>query len=299
MFASLSARVAGIGVVVLAALASLAGVLASASHQTSQSFKWVTHSAEVIETTQMALALLRAAESGQRGFIITHNPAHARSFEQQVAGAGRNIGQVVELTADNPVQHAHAGRLKALIAQRVAYLRKPLDFGRRGDFSHAVAAVISEPGNGQMEQIFEEARTFLGEERRLQASRSELAEQRLGAGKRLVVGGASAVALLSVIAFALLTKRGRLMVRTERSTTRSTGVAWRWCRAWSSAMARTVVSMWAGRMVGASVMEAERSRVEADAEGRRSPLQGSGLDALAAPCSSPGRRCCRGAGRDG
>ena len=64
MLSSLSARIAAIGLVVLIALASLAGLLVDASRQTSQSFMWAGHSAEVIETTEAALGDLREAESG-------------------------------------------------------------------------------------------------------------------------------------------------------------------------------------------------------------------------------------------
>lgn len=204
MFASLSARVAAIGATVMIALASLAGVLASASHQTSESFKWVTHSAAVIETTQLSLAFLRAAESGQRGFIITRDPGYPKSFEQQLSISLRNIAHVVELTTDNPVQHARARELETLMTDRASFLRKPLDLGRQGAFAAAVQEIASGPGSGLMDEISTKARAFLDEERRLQDNRSAAAERRLRLGKELVLSGASAVALLVLVGFALL-----------------------------------------------------------------------------------------------
>ncbi|WP_294195407.1 CHASE3 domain-containing protein, partial [uncultured Sphingomonas sp.] len=71
MFASLSSRVAALGVTVVIAVAALAGLLVDAARQTRDSFLWVEHSAIVLEITSEAVADLRDAESGQRGFVLT------------------------------------------------------------------------------------------------------------------------------------------------------------------------------------------------------------------------------------
>lgn len=206
MFASLSARVAGIGLVVVAALVSLAWLLADASHQTSESFRWVMHSAEVIETTETALGDLREAESGQRGFVITHDAAFARAFEQQVAASTQNMARVVALTQDNPGQHARAGEIARLMAQRSALLREPLELGRRGDFAGAMAAIAGGRGSGMMDAIAARAQLFLGEERSLQNSRQNAADRRLARGKMIALLGGSLVAMLVVAGLALLVR---------------------------------------------------------------------------------------------
>jgi len=206
MFASLSARVAGIGLVVIVALASLAGLLVDASARTSESFRWFTHSAQVIETTELALEELREAESGQRGFVLTGNPAYARSFVARIEGSRRNIAQVVALTADNPLQHTRARGVARLMAERAASLRGPLEMGRRGDFAGATAVIASGRGRDQMEAVTLRALVFLDEERALQTSRGEAADRRLAGARRLALIGASAVALTVLIGFALLVR---------------------------------------------------------------------------------------------
>nr|WP_177200173.1 diguanylate cyclase [Sphingomonas rubra] len=204
MLSSLSARITAIGLVVLVALASLAGLLVDASQQTSQSFRWASHSAEVIETTEAALGDLREAESGQRGFIITRNPAYAHSFAERVESSARNMAAVVRLTNDNPLQHARALEIATLMAQRTAFLRQPLDLGRRGDFPGAVAIIVSGRGRELMDAISVRARGFLDEERALQTIRQDAADQRLVGGRRLAIIGAVTVALLVIGSFALL-----------------------------------------------------------------------------------------------
>lgn len=204
MLSSLSARIAAIGLVVLMALASLAGLLVDASRQTSQSFERAGHSVEVIETTEAALGDLREAESGQRGFIITRNPAYARSFVERVERSARNMAVAVQQTTDNPLQHARAREIAVLMAQRAAFLREPLILARRGDFAGAVAIVASGRGRELMDAISVRAKGFLDEERALQTSRQDAADRRLASGRRLAIIGAVVVALLVVGSFALL-----------------------------------------------------------------------------------------------
>lgn len=204
MLSSLSARIAAIGLVVLIALASLAGLLVDASRQTSQSFEWAGHSVEVIETTEAALGDLREAESGQRGFIITRNPAYARSFAERVESSARNMAVAVRQTSDNPMQHARAREIAVLMAQRATFLRQPLLLARHGDFTGAVAIVASGRGRELMDAISARASGFLDEERALQTSRQDAADKRLASGRRLAIIGGVVVALLVVCSFALL-----------------------------------------------------------------------------------------------
>lgn len=223
MFASLSARIVGIGVIVVAALLSLAGLLVDASGQTRASFQAVTHSAEVIETTEAALGDLREAESGQRGFLITHNEAYARSFAEQVASAGRNIAQVVTLTADNPPQHTRAGEIARLMTQRVTFLRQPLELGKKGSFTEATAVIASGRGRELMDAITLRTDLFLEQERVLQTDRGLAAEARLQRGTTLALAGAGAVALLVAVGFLLLMRGIRRPLDTMMQAMSSLG----------------------------------------------------------------------------
>lgn len=203
MFASLATRIAAIGAIIILALVSLAWLLADASHQTRESFRQVKHSAAVIETTEEALGDLRDAESGQRGFVLTHNPAYARSFDQRVASAVANIDQVVRLTSDNPLQHTRAREIASLMKQRATILRRPLDLGQRGDFAGALAVIASGKGHDLMDALTVRIQGFLEDEHALQTARGEAADQRLSRSKWTSMAGAAVVALIVLVAFAL------------------------------------------------------------------------------------------------
>lgn len=214
MFVSLTARIVAIGLIVLLALGFLAGLLTDASYQASQSFHWAAHSAGIIETTEAALGDLREAESGQRGFVITRNPAYARSFAQRVDSAAQTIAKVVEQTDDNQLQHARAQEIALLMKERSTFLLQPLDLARRGNFTGAVAVIASGRGRELMDAISVRAKGFLDEERALQTMRQDAAVQRLHSGKRLAILGAIAVAVIVVGSFGLLIRGIRRPLNT-------------------------------------------------------------------------------------
>ncbi len=214
MFVSLSSRIAALGLVVVVAVAALAGLLVDASRQTRESFAWVEHSAAVIAITEEALGDLRDAESGQRGFVLTHNQAYASSFASATIGAAKNIQQVVQLTRDNPVQNTRACEIADLMARRIAILRQPLDLGRRGNFGAARAVISSGRGRELMDAITVRTQAFLDQERALQHIRQSVAEERLAVGKWSAVIGAIVVALLVCIGFSLIVRAIRKPLAT-------------------------------------------------------------------------------------
>lgn len=196
MFQSLTSRIAALGAVVMAALLTFAWLLVDASTQTREGFRWVAHSAEVIETMDEALAALSDAESGQRGFVLTRIPAFVQSFEQRVGASRQAMHRVVTLTAENPGQNKRARDLHVLMEQRVSIMRAPLDLGRGGAFEQARAEVVSGRGRELMAILALRAENFLAEERELQSLRAETAESRLDHVKRLALFGSPVIALL-------------------------------------------------------------------------------------------------------
>ncbi|HEX7874693.1 MAG TPA: diguanylate cyclase [Sphingobium sp.] len=204
MFPSLTSRIVALGAVIMAALLALVLLLVDASGQTRESFRWVIHSAEVIETMDNALVELRDAESGQRGFVLTHKAVFAESFEQRVAGSRRAVTRVVELTADNPVQSGRARELRSLMEQRTAVLREPLDLARHGRFDEARDAIASGRGRELMATVTLRTQSFLDEERALQAMRVEAAGRRLAWVKQLALIGGPILSVLILLVSVVL-----------------------------------------------------------------------------------------------
>lgn len=200
MFNSLSTRIAAFGALVFVAVLALIWMLVDASIQTRDSFRWVTHSADVIETMDDALSALREAESAQRGFVLTRNASFADPASARIVTARDAMARLTRLTADNPTQNMRARELRSLMERRIAMLHGTLADARAGDYDKARAVIASGTGRDLMTMLTLRVDSFLAEERALRLTRIDAADRRLTWVRQLaLVGGPIiAIAILSV-----------------------------------------------------------------------------------------------------
>ncbi|KAK0360452.1 hypothetical protein LTR94_027253, partial [Friedmanniomyces endolithicus] len=192
------AAIAAVSALVVIALLVLVAALADASRQTRESFRWVTHSAKVIQAMEETVAGLRDAESGQRAYVLTRNPAYAQSFDTRVSDSLRAFGELVELTRDNPSQQLRLQALGAQLSGRIELMRQPLTLARSGDFARAEALIAEGRGFDSMSAFVLAARELLDEERVVQARRVEAAERRLARVRGLALIGGPLIAFFSL-----------------------------------------------------------------------------------------------------
>lgn len=204
MLRSLASRITALGAVVVVAMLALAALLLDASHQTRNSFRWVTHSAGIIDTMGEGLVALSEAEAGQRGFILTRNPAFATSFDDQVAVARSAMARIVATTADNADQNASARAIQALTNRRLRLMREPLDLAQKGSFGRAEGIIASGQGRDVMAEINAQSQAFLNVERDLQQHRIDVARQRLDRVKFLAIVGGPLIAILVALVSVLI-----------------------------------------------------------------------------------------------
>src|SRR5579862_8927990 len=83
---------AGLALALLAVL--LIGALSWRSFEQVQSANsWVVHTQEVLDVVSQTLALLVDAETGQRGFLLTHDDRYLAPYEASVIEAPQAIAR--------------------------------------------------------------------------------------------------------------------------------------------------------------------------------------------------------------
>ncbi|MBA4090423.1 MAG: diguanylate cyclase [Sphingobium sp.] len=182
---------------------ALIWMLVDASIQTRDSFRWVTHSAEVIETMDDALVALREAESAQRGFVLTRNASFADPTDARIADARQSMARLVRLTADNRAQNIRARDVQALAERRATLLRDTLEQARRGQFDAARGSIAAGTGRDLMTMLSLRADSFLSEERALRITRIAAADSRLAWVRQLALVGGPLLAL-AILSISLL-----------------------------------------------------------------------------------------------
>ena len=148
-------------------------------------------SSELARSTDALLGLLRDAESGQRGFMLTGDAVYLEPYENARAGLPRVFAAFERALPDNPEL---LGRVRTLADAKLAELTRTIEVARGGDDAAARALVLSGAGRRTMEALRVEL-DALAEVAQRRLSETRAAAERQGTRLRLAAGAAAALAL--------------------------------------------------------------------------------------------------------
>lgn len=192
------ARGPAVGMALLvAALLINAGLALYNIRDVATSVQWVSHTNEVLGKLEAVLSSLTDAETAQRGYLLTGEPAYLDPYRGAVTRLPSELAEVRDLIMDNPAQTARALRVEQLAAQRMAIIRRGIELfdatpERTRSVPSARQALLTGEGKRGMDAIREE----IG---RMQAVEQELMEDRAAQAR---VAGRTALAS-TVVALAL------------------------------------------------------------------------------------------------
>ena len=170
------------------------------------------------------LTFVEDAETGQRGYLLTHNRAYLTPYHTGSVAAPQVVAELTAYADGNMIQHAALARIDALIGRKLAELAATLALADRGDFAGALALVNDDSGNNAMASIREEVGRFEAEEDRVQTAfdggrrhnRALLAAAMLG-GVALIIVLAAATILAGRRATGALLKAQDDLQRTNEN----------------------------------------------------------------------------------
>ena len=134
---------------------------------------WVTHTHEVLETNELVLSLLKDAETGQRGYLITGEERYLEPFNDALAQIKKALLKVRDLTSDNPNQQRRLVELESMIDSKLAELRETIQLRRNEGFDVALQVVLTDKGKAVMDNIRLKTNEIDKAERTLLKGRSE------------------------------------------------------------------------------------------------------------------------------
>ncbi|NHZ98981.1 methyl-accepting chemotaxis protein [Massilia sp. CCM 8734] len=163
------------------------------------------HTYQVVAEINAALSQLINIETGQRGFLLTGNPASLEPYNAGKAAFLKHVKQAAALTADNPVQQE---RLQRLQREQEGWLASAIDpaIAQRkaaadGDMAGVVAAEKEGKGKKGMDAMRVLIAEVTGAEEVLLVQRARDAKELdTQTAAMLIGGGVLAAVLASVIA---------------------------------------------------------------------------------------------------
>jgi diguanylate cyclase (GGDEF)-like protein/PAS domain S-box-containing protein len=157
----------------------------------------VRHTVAVREAIATALSLVTDAETGQRGYLLTGDPAFLEPNQVARGKLTAKFAALRGLTGDNPSQQATARRLESLCASKLAELDETIDLRQKGKIESALAIVADGHGKRLMDDIRAETAQMLErEEATLEARRQAMRQAQSRTSLALLAGLGLAIALV-------------------------------------------------------------------------------------------------------
>jgi PAS domain S-box-containing protein len=162
---------------------------------------WIAHSQEVLLRLEQIRADIRAAEAGQRGYLLTGGPEYLDSYNTSIENIKSNFLVARRLTADNATQQRRLDNLGPLLDHRLALLKEVLDRSHQGEKTGAVDIIRL----GEGRQLTETLRSMIGEmedeERQLLERREQNQQASVRRTLSIVITGGTVSVLLFILVF--------------------------------------------------------------------------------------------------
>jgi len=184
--------------------------------ESAEARRQVVHTHEAISTLQEILAEVEAAETAQRGFVITGGSAFAVESLNARPRIADSLDRLSRLVSDNPAQVARVQLLRLAIDAKLQQVQRILD-ARQVSFETARALVASGAGTMTMDRVQTVIQAMHAEESRLLTLRQEHERSQTRRATLLVlVGGLTDLILLGFV-FVVVRRDQRLSRELARA----------------------------------------------------------------------------------
>jgi methyl-accepting chemotaxis protein len=181
----------------------------------------VAHTHLVLEDIAQVLSLMKDAETGQRGFVITGYDALLEPYAEALVPVPRTMANLRGLTADNPHQQRRLDEADSLIAAKLAELKRTIEMRRTVGFEATEKVVAGGEGKRSMDDLRKVLGAMDQEERDLLRVRGASAEASASSAKTTILGGALLALLLVSAAGYVITRSLNHQLGTAIASIRS------------------------------------------------------------------------------
>lgn len=168
--------------------------------------KLVTHTHEVLESISEMVSLLKDAETGQRGYVITGDEPFLEPYKSAINGLPKLIEKLRTLTAGNPSHQRRISEAEPLIKAKLEELQQTIDLRRKGDVAQVTQIVRGGAGKKLMDDLRMIAAQMEQEARELLVKRAEEVEAASGSAQQTIIYGTLLCLLLVTVAAFTITR---------------------------------------------------------------------------------------------
>ena len=194
----------------LVVVAAIVLVSLRSTAQAEEAARQVAHTHEVISTLELILAQVEAAETAQRGFVITGVPEYAEDSRDAFPRIAAGLATLDRLVGDSSVQRARVARLRLAVDDKLRIIRHMLLTRERGTFEDARNIILIGAGKAAMDRVRLLIETMERHEYDQLAHRRARSEAQARRARLLLFLGALADLALLAIVFVVVARDQRL-----------------------------------------------------------------------------------------
>ncbi len=169
----------------------LAGVVLWTARQLDIEAEEVARSTDVVRATTGTLQLLTDAETGERGYFITDDPAYLEPYERAVRELPGELDSMDALSKSTPDLAKAVQRIREVAGLKLEHMGRVIEAERMGDEGHALALLKNGDGKVYMDELRTEL-TRINESSLSALQENRATENNLGS-LFLILAGASLV----------------------------------------------------------------------------------------------------------
>lgn len=113
----------------------------------------VAHSRLIQAAFAALISQMKDVETGQRGYVITGNPAYLEPYETALGEIKKSFDNLRTLTGDNSAQQQHLNAMQPLIDRKLAELKRVIELRKTQGFGPAAAEIGNNLGKDLMDQL--------------------------------------------------------------------------------------------------------------------------------------------------
>jgi signal transduction histidine kinase len=175
---------------------------------------WVAHTEQVVGELNQLLATLLAAETGQRGFLLTADDRYLEPYDQAISSFAAEIEGLRSLMADNPRQLERIDRLVPLASAKMREWAERVQLVRDGRRDEAVEQLRNRQPFERTKQIRALIAEMSSDEDQLLGERREAADR---GGFVLLVASIAGGIGIAIVAVASLVLTWRYLREVRRA----------------------------------------------------------------------------------
>ena len=173
----------------------LTGMVLLLSHdfeRTQEAEGWVVHTYRVIHSAESVMSMMKDAEAGERGFLLTGDESYLGPYNSAIAALPDGLKELKDLTSDNPRQQARWVEVDRLTSERLHVFKHAIELRKASKVDEALALVRYGRGEPSMDDLRSTLDAVMSEERQLLVERTAEAERRASRGRWVLGLGSGA-----------------------------------------------------------------------------------------------------------